>query len=54
MPNKELVVKRLKAECHEIQHEIDLMELRLKNFREAKELKLDRIDRIETRGDDNE
>jgi len=45
----EITVHKLKTECHDIQHEIDLMELKLINFREAKELKLERIDRIEMR-----
>jgi len=47
-PSKEMIVKVLKAECHDIRHEMDLMELRLKNYKETLELKLDRIDRIQT------
>ena len=44
------VVEALKDEIHEIRHEAEIMELRLKNFYETIELKLDRIDRIEAGG----
>ncbi len=46
-------VKALKAECYDIEHEIEICQLREQNFRETLELKRDRIDRIQT-GDNNE
>lgn len=43
----EKTVNALKAECFDIEHEIELCMLKEKNLREALEIKRDRIDRIQ-------
>ncbi len=54
MINKELVIQKLKAELYDMRHKRDLLELRVVNLDEAIEIVLDRIDRIEMGGADDE
>ena len=51
--HNELIRQKLKAEVYEIRHEVEILELKLKNRLETIELKLDRIDRIDE-GDNDE